>query len=669
MIVPRRQTFQNNSTGPETTMIDPWLDAIRREFSPDRAKALLERIHETDRFFSFDRFAQTAEVVAQAMREAGLDDIEQIPVPADGRTRFGDWIVPTAWDATEASLRLVGPADFAVELARYPETPENLFQYSAPTPEEGITAELVVMEDSPSAEAIRGRFILTSQPPEQVVGLAEQHGAVGLVSDFLDEYPNVRTRQTEPDAVRWTQRCFVPQNRKDLFGFSLTPRQGAYLRWAAKQAGENGARLRLRVEVRTRLYPGRFVTVTGVLRGRERPKEEILALGHLYEPGANDNASGPAVGIEAVRAVAALVKAGRLPGPKRSIRLFWSFESSGVLAYAATHRKQISRTLAGLNLDMVGADPTRCSCRYHLHRNPHAMLGVSDALLTDLFRRTMEPSRFAWSIEQFDLADNLIADPSIGVPTPAIWQYPERAYHSSLDLPENISLDALRAAGTCAGTYLYALAAAGDAEIPWLIELTGREAAASFVAEMQDIVVHAPEQAEALPDYLAPIHGRLDYYQFLGRRMLESCGAFVGRDRKGFRASCQKAQAELSRSIHARWEQLERQLCTRTGLASLPEPSGDISPEEEEASRLVIKRQVFGPVTLDPIRESDDAARRWYPAWSSELNARLFWADGKRTAREIGHLLRHEFGAVDWPDLLAFYELLKKHRYIKIRTK
>ena len=134
-------------------------DAVAREFSGERAKNHVIEIHRTDRFSSFDKYRETAEYCAEQMRGLELDEVKEIPCRADGRTPYGDWLVPRSWDARSAELRI---AENGHVLARYPDVPASLFMYSGPTPPEGFETELIWVDDVACIpEDYEGKVIFT----------------------------------------------------------------------------------------------------------------------------------------------------------------------------------------------------------------------------------------------------------------------------------------------------------------------------------------------------------------------------------------------------------------------------------------------------------------------------------------------------------------------------
>jgi hypothetical protein len=75
--------------------LEPY-ELLGRAVSGVGAHALAAQVWQTDRMMSFDRYAQTAAFCAGQMREAGLRGVRVERYPADGKTRFGDIVMPKA---------------------------------------------------------------------------------------------------------------------------------------------------------------------------------------------------------------------------------------------------------------------------------------------------------------------------------------------------------------------------------------------------------------------------------------------------------------------------------------------------------------------------------------------------------------------------------------------
>ena len=103
------------------------LQLLREETKPEQSMADVRTIWETDRWFTFPKFEETAKNVAGIMRRAGLEDVEIVNPPADGVTQAGFWTMPMAWDVKTGTLEIVEPqvpADQRI-LADYQKSPRR----------------------------------------------------------------------------------------------------------------------------------------------------------------------------------------------------------------------------------------------------------------------------------------------------------------------------------------------------------------------------------------------------------------------------------------------------------------------------------------------------------------------------------------------------------------
>jgi hypothetical protein len=135
----------------------------------DRAMQAMRLVWETDRWFTFPKFRETAEYFNAAMTAAGLRDVELLEAPADGVSKAGYWTMPLAWDVKQARLEIVAPvssAEFRL-LADHQTTPTSLGMWSGPTPPEGVIAEVIGLQRTSDLERIdiKGKLVLTAENP------------------------------------------------------------------------------------------------------------------------------------------------------------------------------------------------------------------------------------------------------------------------------------------------------------------------------------------------------------------------------------------------------------------------------------------------------------------------------------------------------------------------
>ena len=662
------------------------LKRIAAGFSGDRAAMLTAELWGIDRWFDFSHFKQSANYSAAKFQDAGLSQVEVMSFPADGQTRYGDWVVPLAWDATEAELNIVAPE--TIHLASYTQQPCSLTMWSAPTPPGGVEGEVVLLEASGHDLAdlesnakpdpnLRGKFLFSGRPGPELKRLAVRHGALGVVTDHNAAYSSSLQEGRPPDKVSWVNAWSddpfgwpFTKNDRPTFGFSLSARQGNLLR-ELLQSGQ--ARLSARVE--TRLYDGSFDLVTGVIPGRQ-PGPEVLVFAHLYEAGAQDNAAGCATVMEAARCLSELISSGELPQPQRSIRFVLSWEIYGLLAYAVTRPEAMQRVVAALNLDSLGVPPQLCQARLELHPNPHAQASYTDVLLQRIMEQHLRAEE--WALAPFDTTDAVIADPSIGVPTPWLGEMTSRLWHSSLDTPDKIDPQRLAQEGGVAAGYLYAAANATSQDMVWLAGEVYQEVKRSLKQAANTFAVEGQADLAALNHAWWKSSQRIRYLADRGRQALQSC---AGLDRS---PELLKSLADLRRQLDGETEQqlqaVEQTIAKQPGGQPLraaeqgwsPPKTAQLGPQEAKAAGLVPTRQVIGGLSLGSLppaawSEAMAVTRGQNPRWSRLLCCALYWVDGRRTLLEVKDLAEQELGPLD-VDLFDYFYFLGRHGYIQLST-
>jgi Iap family predicted aminopeptidase len=229
--------------------------------------------------------------------------------------------------------------------------------WSPSTPDGGFEAEVLALaafspDALPPPDALQGRIVLLPD--------GDPSGGFETAA---------RTRRRLAIALRAAGVIAIlsadsdPDNELSARGFEFTT---AISVLPAAQVGRDDAGLirsglahgsvRMSLELINRITPG-AATVANViadLRGRDRPDEWVIVGAHLdswdFGTGAQDNATGAAMVLEAARAIAALGQA-----PRRSIRFaLWGGEEQGQLgstAYARAHATELDRVVATLNTD------------------------------------------------------------------------------------------------------------------------------------------------------------------------------------------------------------------------------------------------------------------------------------------------------------------------------
>src|SRR5262245_41781945 len=156
---------------------------LRNETRTDQAMADVRTIWETDRWFTFPKFEETAKNVAGIMRRAGLEDVEIVNPPADGVSQAGFWTMPMAWAVKTGTLEIVEPQGHGGQriLADYQKSPASLCMWSGPTPAGGVTTEVVLASQNLQGVDVKGKLVFGIGGGSKMV--AARAGALGLITD------------------------------------------------------------------------------------------------------------------------------------------------------------------------------------------------------------------------------------------------------------------------------------------------------------------------------------------------------------------------------------------------------------------------------------------------------------------------------------------------------
>jgi aminopeptidase YwaD len=369
---------------------------------------------------------------------------------------------------------------------------------------------------------------------------------------------------------------------------------------------------------------------------------------------------------------------------------------TGSLAYLSRREAELDRLVAGINLDMVGEDQDQTGSSWLIERPPEAAASFVPDLLArlraefqalkgmadispshtgigayPLYRQAEVP--FSGGSDHF-----ILSDPTVGVPTPTLIQWPDRFYHTSADTPDRTDPNSLARAGTLAAAYAYWLATAGTQKATWLgYEMVARfkaclaETAQAAVGEML-----AVDDGDRLAQVLADLDRRLAYLldrQETALRTLERLAP----------VDCLEVDllAEVKRLANHElaWARGVADLRAATlGLTALPVlPPLERSDEEDQAAGLIPARQVRGPIPLQ--RYLDDLDEPDRKAWRKLIEERsgwlhhtltalaLYWVDGARSVLDIADIVELESGERDVELLLTYFHLLEKLGFVSFQ--
>lgn len=478
--------------------------ALAQEVSGSAAKRTVQGLSLHHRMRGSHGYQAAAELIRDRAIAYGLDEVEIIALPADGKIFYGTQRSRPAWNASFAELweqRLEGDrwSDFE-RIAAWSDEPISLAQDSV----SGIAEAELVDVGAGSAESdyagrdVRGKLVLISAQPEEAAALAvTRHGAAGIVSWAQNQKQGWWGE--DQGLVRWGH---LNTWKDPAFAFMVSPARAR----AWQERLRRGGAVRLRAKVDAGRSAGEYLIPTAVIPGRDRSREIVYSC-HLDHPspGANDNASGCAGILEAARTIKRQIANGRLPQPLRTIRFIWPCEIECSIALLNGRPEFARRTLATIHLDMIGGDAEKTKSILRVHGSPPSLptfvndvgfaIGnwVNDQSLTfadtghadwplidaEGDKRALQALVGGFS----EGSDNVVwTEGSWRIPVIYIADWPDRYIHTQRDIPENLDATKLKRAIFIAAASGWYLANLTQPDVPALervmrSERLGRRAA------------------------------------------------------------------------------------------------------------------------------------------------------------------------------------------------
>lgn len=446
----------------------------------------IEKLWKTELGQTFTDYRNAAELTACLMKEAGLDGVEKIPFPADGKTSYQDKISPLAWDATYGKMTVLKSPVVLQDnvVADYRRHPFHLIKGSVSTPPEGLNVRLITYEQiSHGQDAQNTMVILDADTPPRgrIVRYLLDAGALGWVNTSL------AGRYLTPDGICWMNACtegdqwHVHLDDRPFIGFCVSPRTGDALLSAARN-GEVTANIRCD----GRRYKGKVDVVTGIIPGKE--KKEFWLLAHLYEPLPDDNSTGVIAGISIAKTLKTLFDSGVLPKPRFTLRLVLGLEMYGFAAYADKRGKNLEDEVIGaVNLDGFGCrkgEPVSC------WMSPQGSPFFGNYIFQDMAETVpagiLPDVNLSVKREGAYFDDMTPADSTIGIPV--IWPLTKHAlHHNSCQTMEVVDPSIVRQYAAFQSAFTARIMTTGAENVQSLIKQSSLRARRHLLAEVSEI--------------------------------------------------------------------------------------------------------------------------------------------------------------------------------------
>lgn len=464
------------------------LRLLKAQVSSDHIYEIAEALSHYHRVQASPGYRAAAAESARMLQEAGVDCTVK-SYPADTGINCFTQSLFQEWSCEGATLELAYPgrkllADFSID-------DMAVIQRSGCCTVQD--AEVVWLPDGftpdDPAPTVRDKVIFIENGFVALTDWAIAQGALGILTVSMPQMLPVRTAMEMDPELRDCRanlsfHWLIPGQEGKLFGFALTPRQGRELAILCESIAQAGEVPRISAQVISRFYSGNIENVQADIHGE--CDEEILITAHLCHPrsSVNDNLSGTAAAMECMIALRRLIDEGKLPRPQRRIRLLLVPEFTGTYAYLVENEARLNAITAGINLDMVGAWQHRNAGPMLVLATPYASCSfvedLSAVVLEELQKESPLADRgehvplFSAAIRPFMTGSDhyILSDPTVGIPAVAVTQWPDKAYHTSMDKLDRLDPALLARVAVFTAVYAYTLASMTTVKAQLLLERT-----------------------------------------------------------------------------------------------------------------------------------------------------------------------------------------------------
>ncbi len=446
--------------------------------------------------------------------------------PADYGVDYLGYRVFQEWSCKDAELRLTSPE--CITLADFKAYPTSVIQKSGPCHHDE-PLDIVYLDKGPDEQNYEGLdlagkliFVRDAHMPYFEWAI-KKRGALGIISDFSADGRGTQRWLELATVSKYRSFWYYEEPDVTPFGFSIRPTDGERLAQICAQTAREHEKDPSRPKcpqatcfVDSSFQPGQIELVEAEIKGET--DEEVWITAHSCHPRscANDNASGVAAATEAICAINRLIAAGKLPKPKRTLKVLLMPEFTGTFPYLAEHAN-VKKCVGAINLDMVGGKQSLGYGPLSVVGLPYSTPSIADDLcgvvLNELKKEAVTfggdrilPMFNALRVPFMGGSDHLIlSDPAMGIPTPMLLQWPDTFYHTGGDTLDKICPHLIKKSSTLAAAYAYLLCTLEPQDLATIF----RESLSEFVAACNRTIEEHKPGDMPLAQKLGYIH---EYY-------------------------------------------------------------------------------------------------------------------------------------------------------------
>ncbi len=468
-------------------------------FDVDEAMEIMRDIDPYFRDRGNDGYVRSIQRIFSELKDAGFSENADRGIDRLEQRDFGR--SHQAWTPLRASLEVVEP-DAGVLHAYDDESGlERTFVCvnSFPTKEGGVTLPLMRYDRSKPSDFYAGAVVLGTDPAEFLFERCViAGGALGVISSYLGEYNRPDENR---DAIRFARIPYNAERRG--FALNVSPNKHDVLDRLL-----NSGAVWVKVNIDARFTEARSRTLIATIGGTDDMAGTVAVVGHIDEPGANDNGSGVATMTAMATGYLQAIREGKLPRPRRSVTFLWGTEFECSREWL---RSRPGRVDLALVIDMVGQDLEKTGAIPLVERLPdpgaiwsrppldvHSEWGRGDVRESDLRGSYVNDYVMAamniraeatnWPVRSnpFEGGSDHESFLERGIPSVLMWHFTDIYYHTNLDRLDKVDPASLESVGVTMLGLLHHFGSAGLQRADEVLDIVLAAARNRFAVEQEN---------------------------------------------------------------------------------------------------------------------------------------------------------------------------------------
>jgi len=446
---------------------DQYLDLIRNEFKGQNAYETTAFVADLWRSPGNAGFDTSIYYVQKILQKAGYQLQSENPnAPLTYRLERYPLRTP-AWEPVSAKLTVAGSDTPLLDF----KTNRNMIAINSfSTPPDGVEAEVIYLNavdpDSLDKFDLEGKIVLADFHPYSLFKTAvEKRGAIGILAYGIPDYNQPEKYQ---NVIPFTGMPFNSKLKTWAINLSYAAR-------TTLQEQLKKGKLKVKVEIDTKIYPSEELTLIAEIKGNQQPDQRFVYSAHVQEPGANDNASGVGAQAEMARVAAKLVQQKSI-NPGRTLTFLWGVEIKSTNRYIQQDSLRASNIRWGMSLDMVGEDTDKTGGTFLIEKMPdpsaiwtrgndkHSEWGAGEVdeesfnphyfndFIEFVCRRQAKASNWVVNTNPYEGGSDHQPFLDANIPGLLLWHFTDVFYHTDADRIDKVSQKTLTNVGISALT-------------------------------------------------------------------------------------------------------------------------------------------------------------------------------------------------------------------------